>query len=173
MTWTKLDENFADHPKILAAGPVAELLQIHALLYSNRNLTDGFIPASAVKHLTHGPCQPSVRRLIEVGIWTEVAGGYQIHDFLEYQPSKAKVLANRKQKASAGQAGGLARARALATDSLQAKSKPVPSRSVGSLDPRPIDNVLLVGTAVKKPPTTDDGLSQSLSRIQAKVGQRQ
>ena len=148
MTWTKLDENFPLHPKILAAGPVAELLQIHALIYCNRLGTDGLVPASAVRHLIHVPERRPVQKLVELGIWEVVDGGYQIHDFLDYQPSRAEVEAKRKQKASAGQAGGLASGKARASrsvsSSVEAKSKPVPSpfrsepfnaSSVGSLGP--------------------------------------
>ncbi len=129
MTWTKLTEDFPQHPKILAAGERAELLHIHALIYCNHFLTDGFIPFEVVPTLTQLPKRQAlacVQTLIKLGIWMPVEGGYQIHDFLEYQPSKAKVLAERRRKASAGQAGGLARARAVLTEGARSLHNPVP-----------------------------------------------
>jgi hypothetical protein len=131
MTWTKLSDDFDQHPKIIAAGPLAELLHIHGLIYCNRYLTDGHIPATAVRRLITVPEKRLVERLVELGIWLTVKDGYQIHDFSEYQSTRAKVLAERKQKSSAGQAGGLARAKAegkhLDPDPVpEARTLPVP-----------------------------------------------
>lgn len=38
---------------------------------------------------------PIVDSLVEAGLWREVPGGYQLHDFLVYNPTKEKVLADR------------------------------------------------------------------------------
>lgn len=108
MTWTRLDEGFSDHPKILAAGPMAELLHIHGLLYCNRHLTDGFIPTAALPLLKARA--PYVAKLVSAGIWEKVDGGYRIHHFLEYQPSRAEVLEARTARKIAKIAGGKARA---------------------------------------------------------------
>lgn len=36
--------------------------------------------------------------LVSHGPWEEVEGGWQIHDFLEYQPSRESILAKRKKE---------------------------------------------------------------------------
>lgn len=140
MTWTRLDDHFLDHPKILAAGERAELLHIHALLYCNKHLTDGFVPEAAISHLLHAPQRQAVQRLIELCIWVVVDGGYQIHDFLDWNPSREAVLTLRAQN-TARQAESRQR-RAVtnpATNpvssavSVSTPSRPVPS--VGSKDP--------------------------------------
>jgi hypothetical protein len=179
VTWTKLSEDFDQHPKIVAAGPMAELLHIHGLLYCNRYLTDGHIPATAVRRLAPNPTGflRSVERLVELGIWVEVEGGYDVHDFLEYQPSRAKVLAERKQKASAGQAGGIARAKARAQAEGLAKSKPVSVPvSVGSLDPVTLrdksmtaDKALLGGTGLKSPPNGEQPWAEFEAKARSHV----
>ena len=33
-----------------------------------------------------------VPRLVDAGLWEEVPGGFRIHDFLDYNPSKVEVL---------------------------------------------------------------------------------
>ena len=34
--------------------------------------------------------------MLEIGLWEEVEGGYQIHDYLEYQPSAAQIQQGRR-----------------------------------------------------------------------------
>jgi len=104
--WVKLDDHFPDHPKIVAAGPMAAFLYVAGLCYANRLLTDGFIPKNQVTRLLpengHKNGTDLAAKLCTVGLWLPVKGeveGFQVHDFLKYQPSKRKVLKERKQTA--------------------------------------------------------------------------
>lgn len=98
MTWVKLDDSFIDHPKVIEAGPLAGWLFIASLCYSNRLLTDGFIPQRQIYRLIDvDDPQESADRLVEVGLWDVVDGGYQVHDYLEYQPSKKKITDDRRK----------------------------------------------------------------------------
>jgi hypothetical protein len=72
-------------------------------------------------------------QLVRVGLWQEVDGGYLIHDYGDYQPTKAQVLAEREVKAAAGRAGGIAAAVARAKANAVAKPKPVPVPKPGSV----------------------------------------
>lgn len=106
MAWVKLDDHFVDHPKVVAAGPLAGFLYVAALCYANRLLTDGFIPSAQVTRLLpqngHKNGSDLAGVLCHVGLWSRVKRkepGFQIHDFLKYQPSKRKVLRERKQTA--------------------------------------------------------------------------
>jgi hypothetical protein len=45
-------------------------------------------------------------RLVAVGLWERAGDDFLIHDFLLYQPSRAKVLEQRDIKAFAGRLGG-------------------------------------------------------------------
>jgi hypothetical protein len=114
MVWVKIDDGFPEHPKVLSAGPLAMAMQIAALCYCNRNLTDGFIPkAAGLRFLdfsglgmrmwtndTFGGGEDAsaelvIEDLVNAGMWDVVPGGWQIHDYLEFQPSKADILAER------------------------------------------------------------------------------
>lgn len=149
MVWVKLDDAIGEHPKIAGISDSAFALFVTGLAYCNRNLTDGFIPSPVgfgQLRYCDGNAVPSIRELEEVGLWHPKRGGWMVHDFAEYQPTKAAVLAEKEAKSRAGRAGGLARARAgfvapakapAQTDAkapakapaqahAQAESKPVP-----------------------------------------------
>lgn len=133
MPWVKLDEQFPSHPKVAQAGPLAIAMQVAALCYCNQNMTDGFVPRGIARTLldweiarpdgtvytigvTNGMSGDNVTSpwvidlLVEAGIWEEAPGGYRIHDYLEYQPSKADVEAKKAQASEAGRRGGQAKA---------------------------------------------------------------
>jgi hypothetical protein len=126
-------------------------MQVAALCYCNRNLTDGFVPWAAARTLlsweyieggkawrvgvTSGPVGDDVdadritRILVAAGLWHEVEGGYQVHDYEDYQPTRQEVLELSAKRQAAGQAGGLAKAKQLASNALAndvAELYPVP-----------------------------------------------
>jgi len=97
MVWVRLDDQFPDHPKILAAGPVASWLYVCGLAYSARLLSDGFVPTAQIRKLADVPNPAKlVDTLVRVGLWEAVDGGYMIHDFLEYNPPSEKIRAERE-----------------------------------------------------------------------------
>ena len=103
MSWVKLDDHFSDRPKVARAGTLAQLLYINALTYASRYLTDGFIPHAVVARLVvwdfeNPPDNYTLaQRLVEVGLWETVEGGYRIHDYLDYNPSRAEVENQRRK----------------------------------------------------------------------------
>jgi hypothetical protein len=107
MTWVKLDDQFADHPKVLAAGPLAGWLYIAGLCYCARQLTDGLIPEGVARRLADVPNAPKhIAALVRVGLWEQAEGDYRVHDYLDYQPGRERVLATRDARADAGSRGG-------------------------------------------------------------------
>lgn len=100
MAWVRLADDFADHPKIIAAGPLAGWLWVCGLAYCNRYLTDGLVPAGAVRRLVDVD-EPArlAAKLVEVGLWERVADGFRVHDFRDYQPSAQAVREERDRNA--------------------------------------------------------------------------
>jgi len=98
MGWVKLDDGFAEHPKIAAMSDAALALWVTSLAYCNRNLTDGFVP-HAVGHgqlrYSEGNPVPAIRELEALGSWEAVEGGWKVHDYEDFQPSREGVLATR------------------------------------------------------------------------------
>lgn len=108
MVWLRLEDTFPEHPKVLAAGAIAAWLNVCAIAYCNRQLTDGFVPTAAVAQM--GRIRDAAT-LVRVGLWQQVPGGYEIHDYLRYQPSRAEVEDRRQRDREAKVAGGRARAK--------------------------------------------------------------
>lgn len=139
MTWIRVDDHFADHPKVMALGSDRlqglGLWQV-AASYCARYLTDGFVPTA---HVHAHASKKLVNRMVDVGLFDAVAGGYRLHDWLTYNPSRKQVEEAQAKKRAAGQAGGRAsgqaRAQADAKAPAQAKSNPVPV-------PQPVTEVL-------------------------------
>jgi hypothetical protein len=123
MPWVRIDEEFVHHPKVVQVGPFGVALQVAALCYANQHLTDGFIPYGAVRVLldfnrlgenvgddpekefwSEVGAFNVAKWLVEAGMWKEVEGGFQIHDFEDYQPTRAEVIAERERNARAGKA---------------------------------------------------------------------
>jgi hypothetical protein len=51
MVWVRIDDQFAEDPKVVEVGPLGMALQVAALCYANRKLTDGHIPRSVARTL--------------------------------------------------------------------------------------------------------------------------
>ncbi len=96
MSWIKIDDQFADHPKVLQAGPLASWLYVCGLTYCGRYLTDGWIPMQQVRKLADVDDPLGLAaRLVAVGLWEEQPDGFIVHDYHDYNPTAEKVKADR------------------------------------------------------------------------------
>ena len=115
MAWVRLDDDFLGDPVIANLSDSALVLWIAGIAYSNRKLTDGFIPHGVGITLRYcdGNPTPYIRELEAVGRWVPVEGGWKIHRYLDWQPSKEAVLEDREHLSSirreAGRRGAQAR----------------------------------------------------------------
>lgn len=131
MTWVRIDDGFADHPKILAAGPLAIVAQIRALCYCARHLTDGHLPEPAAAQLLADLSPLTADVLIEAKLWHRNGRGYVVHDYLRYNPTRHAVMKLRANRKKAGQAGGQASASARAGGGASTElNPPTPTRPV-------------------------------------------
>lgn len=107
MPWLKLDDQMGTHRKtrrlLRTGGAAAWGLHILALLHCSRYLTDGYVEAEFVDE-TLDDCRvddeqerkQTIAALITCGFWHATDGGYMVHDYLEYNPSRASSDANRE-----------------------------------------------------------------------------
>ncbi len=107
MAWVKIDDQFTDHPKVLEVGPLAECLFVRGLCYAARYLTDGLVPVAHLRRMADFDAITEAGKLVAAGLWEDAEGGYQIHDYLDYQPSREDALSIREKRAEAGRIGGL------------------------------------------------------------------
>jgi hypothetical protein len=99
--WSKLDDQFYDHPKTVAVGTLGAGLFALALSWTAKALTDGFVPAAMIPRLVADIEDPIALAdaLVDAGMFEAVKGGYLIHDYLKYNPPAAKVKAKREEDA--------------------------------------------------------------------------
>lgn len=112
MTWGKVDDRLHRHRKARQAKLEAMGLWVLALSFCADNLTDGVILDDEVASLCDGRRAVASKladRLVTVGLWHRVDGGYLFHDWAQYQPTRASVQAERARKAEAGRRGAESR----------------------------------------------------------------
>lgn len=96
MGWVRIDDNFADHPKVIALSDKAFRLFITGLCYSNRQLTDGIIPYQIVTAwVGDDPFKPS-DELEDQDLWERIDKGFVIKSYAEYQPTRKEVETKRE-----------------------------------------------------------------------------
>ena len=101
MPWLKLDDGFITNPKLLGLGSDAKVLYVWALGFAARELTNGFIATKALRSIMGLALiadQNAPDELVAAGLWERVEGGYQIHDYLDYNPSREAVLKNGNRR---------------------------------------------------------------------------
>ena len=98
MSWAKIDDQFSEHPKVIEAGPLAGWLYVRGLCYAAKYLTDGFISDAQAQQLSlfAGSSPELLQKLVDCSLWERVNGGYQIHDYLDYNPTAESVKAERE-----------------------------------------------------------------------------
>lgn len=162
MPWVKVDEAFYDHPKFWDLPPGAGWLWIRALAWSNRNLTDGVVPASTLAKLRAK--RRDADALVTAGLWEPRGDGWAFHDYHEFQPSAAHVRANREAKARAGRAGGLASGQTRGSKSKQPASQLLEA----NVKPDPVPH-LLTSISEQTLAVTEPVEKLSLEEVQARV----
>jgi hypothetical protein len=103
MTWFRVDDMSAFHKKVVRAGNAAWGAFCRMGAHSSHYELDGFIPAEIASIIA---ANEETSKLVAVGFLEPVNGGYQMHDFLEWNPSAEEVQKLRKKRAKAGRQGG-------------------------------------------------------------------
>lgn len=92
MTWFRVDDNLAFHPKAIAAGNPALGLWVRAGSWAGQQLSDGFVPSEIARSLG---TRSQVDRLVDVGLWLPSSGGFEFHQFAERNPTRLQVESRR------------------------------------------------------------------------------
>lgn len=101
MAWVRIDDEMPGHPKFSGLPIEACWLHVCGLTYCSRYETDGVVKESAVGGLLAGKKSPAATRrlvpkLLEAGLWKRHPDGYEIHDYLTYNPSRAYLETKRE-----------------------------------------------------------------------------
>lgn len=105
MTWFRIDDKFAEHPKVrrLAKDRVPAVgLWTLCGVWCADNTTDGFVPTEVVRR--HDPRLRLAKRLVEVRLWHEVERegefGFEFHQWSEHQPTREEIEEKRRKTAA-------------------------------------------------------------------------
>lgn len=102
LPWVRLDSQFAQNPKILYLIEDkkfrAAFVWTASLGYSGNHGTDGFLPKACLPFL-HAT-KADAKALVDVGLWLECTGGWEINGWSEFQPSNEETQ-ERKSRARA------------------------------------------------------------------------
>jgi hypothetical protein len=131
MAWLKLDDQIFYNRKVAQCDAETKLLYIVGLTYCANQLTDGFIPEATLPLLAGMAgiewqiAKQSASKLLDICLWFATENGWQIPDYLDYNPSKEQVLHNRDVRSEAGKRGGRVKAgKMLANSQQNAKQNP-------------------------------------------------
>jgi hypothetical protein len=101
VTWTRLDDNFMEHPKIVRLSDHAFRVYVGMLVYCNRFLTDGELSASSARAKVGRSA--ALTEIVNAGLAVcsdgsdgHEAGTVVLHDFGEYQQDSSTIRARRK-----------------------------------------------------------------------------
>jgi len=154
-------------------------LHCWSISYCDYHRTDGFVgngvwPAKA-------GWRAAVKQLVTARLWEPVLGGYRVHDYLDYNRSRAAIESLETTRRAAGQNGGLAKAKAKALALATANGQQTASNLLSNLPP-PVSRIPdLTSSSVSLPvsgsarararPTDDDGFANLPDEVRARLGQ--
>lgn len=112
MPYLNIDDGFTEHPKVDTLSDAAFRLQVAALCYCAKHLTDGLIPRQRVPRLTPRYRSALVTELLDAEVWhrggegcgtddcpTGSPGEYVIHDYLFWNKPREWWERRRKHDA--------------------------------------------------------------------------
>lgn len=163
MTWSRFDDAAPKSPKALAAGNEAWTLWAAAVMYCNRQLTDGYVTLAALATdclpvpISMAKARKLAERLCdEAKVTPEGAGLFErigkdkwkVHDFEHWNPLKAEVEARRQSErerkrgrvpsspGSGGVPGGVpdGSQTGIQTDSAPPSAQPSARKAAGKAD---------------------------------------
>src|SRR4051812_11572342 len=101
MRYMRVEENAMDSPKFIAIGDHAWRLWCEGGTYCQKHLTDGLIPLKALRGFRYYS-KSAVQELLAVNVpekgplWHLEGESVRVHDYLDWNDTREKVLANRK-----------------------------------------------------------------------------
>lgn len=97
MSWLRVDDTFVEHPKVIDLSDRSFRLHVAGMCFCARNLTDGVLVKRSVSVVCalSSATRKHVAELVEAGLWVKAGDGFEVKDFLIYNPTGEKVKADR------------------------------------------------------------------------------
>ncbi len=104
--WAKLDDRLLTHRKLMTAAAALGKNGVQralgafsgGALLAAAGLTNGFIPDAFMTHPVFGDNpKETAKAMVDAGFWERVDGGYQVHDWLDWNPDAESVLERQRK----------------------------------------------------------------------------
>lgn len=125
--YTALRQSAWRHPKVRKCSKGARSLYFMSLSYVPDFKTDGIIPSVAVPMLDGTKAE--VAELLAIGLWEAAGEDYNVHSYLEHNPSDDELETVREARRLAGAKGGKRKAERVASATAAATANGVASAS--------------------------------------------
>lgn len=106
--WLRIDDHYADHPKVIGLSDGAFRLHMRAMCYSASHLTDGAIPTAWLRG--H---DDEAEELVAAGLFEVTDTGVTLHDWHDHNPDARSAKERRARisavRAEAGRRGAASR----------------------------------------------------------------
>lgn len=103
MTWTKLSDDFYDKESINELSHEAFRLHVYALVWCNKQLTDGVVSLSRLRRLLPEiNTESAIAECVDAGLWANAADGKLQIDWSDQEPAEA--VRRRQQRNADDQA---------------------------------------------------------------------
>jgi hypothetical protein len=131
--WAKIDDQYYLNPKNDTVDRDEQDLHLAAIVYANMKRTRGFIAKgrllmlcvwAKIPEANEAKAEAIASHLVEHRYFDEAPGGYQIHDFGDWNKSQEELDAIRDARSEAGRRGGVASG--ASRRSKRSKSEPNP-----------------------------------------------
>lgn len=106
MSWAKFDDMFPWHRKVRRLSDAAFRLHTTAIMFASRDETDGLITLEDIDEMPGIKSRDkSIAELVKRRLWEETEDGWEVHDYLDYNPSaeqqaRARAAAAERQRKS-------------------------------------------------------------------------
>jgi hypothetical protein len=133
MPWVRLDDHYFTHRKTAGLSKDAKLLDLAGMTFSAGELRDGVLTDKDIRIIA---AQVDIENLKDclhelelADRWRRTPDGWEIHDYLDYNPSRAQILRDREAGA---QRAAASRTRRNAVSPGERSPDPVPGSGSGS-----------------------------------------
>lgn len=99
MAWARSETSILNHRKFVGLDPAAVGLWTMGNAYCMDQLTDGLIPRVQLPRLIFAKpqrCVALAEALVKAGLWEHDGDDYRVHDYLDWNPSRAQIRADRE-----------------------------------------------------------------------------
>jgi hypothetical protein len=100
--WVRLDVDYFQNPKILAAGRNGRDLHLASICWCGQQETDGHVPATSIPTIAHmaglnaRAASAAVAKVVAAGLWQQTEHDYYVKDYLEMNRSRAAIERERE-----------------------------------------------------------------------------